>query len=93
MEDNNPKQDKSDIIKEGFDIWQEILSESTTKKDIEEANIFVFGDKSTGKKSLIKIMNKDAESSENETKKTLNIEEGCMKYGLMNFSHLTVKKI
>ena len=83
---------KSDLIKEGFNIWQEILEESTTKKDNEEANIFVFGDKFTGKKSLIRIMNREMASQDNDYKKSLNIEEEAMKYGLINYSHLTVKK-
>ena len=91
MADNN-SQNKSDLVKEGFNIWQEILNESTTKKDTEEANVFIFGDKSTGKKSLIRIMNREAASLESESKKTLNIEEEALKYGLMNYSHLTVKK-
>ena len=92
MADNNNSQMKSEVNNEGFNIWQEILNESTIKKDYEEVNIFVFGDKDTGKKSLIRIMNREAASLESEMKKTLNIEEECMKYGLMNYSHLTVKK-
>ena len=51
MADNN-SQNKSDLVKEGFNIWQEILNESTTKKDTEEANVFICGDKSTGKKII-----------------------------------------
>ena len=50
MVDNNNPEAKSDLVKEGFNIWQEILNESTTKKDNEDANVFIFGDKSTGKK-------------------------------------------
>ena len=83
---------KSDLVKEGFNIWQEILNESTTKKDNEDANVFIFGDKSTGKKSLIRIMNREMASQDNDYKKSLNIEEEAMKYGLINYSHLTVKK-
>ena len=37
-------------------------------------------------------MNREAASLESESKKTLNIEEEALKYGLMNYSHLTVKK-
>jgi hypothetical protein len=92
MADNNNSKEKSEVNNEGFNIWQEILNESTIKKDYEEVNIFVFGDKDTGKKSLIRIMNREAASLESEMKKTLNIEEEGMKYGLMNYSHLTVKK-
>lgn len=89
MADSN---NKPDIGKEGSNIWAEILSESMTKKDNEEANIFIFGDKATGKKTLIRKMNKELSSFENDSKKTLNIEEDSSKYGLINYSHLIVKK-
>ena len=91
-ETNNNRDKKADLGVEGSNIWQEILSESITKKDNEEPNIFVFGDKYTGKKSLIHIMNKEFSTFEIATKKLLNIEENASKYGLMNYSHLTVKK-
>ena len=65
----------ADVGTEGSNIWNEILTESITKKDNEEANIFIFGDKSTGKKSLIRKMNKEFASFEYDSKKPLNIEE------------------
>jgi Holliday junction resolvasome RuvABC ATP-dependent DNA helicase subunit len=40
-------------------IWQDILREAMTKKDLEESHIFVFGDKFVGKHSLVKIINKE----------------------------------
>ena len=40
-------------------LWNDILKESSTKKDLEQSHIFIFGDKNTGKKSLIKSINKD----------------------------------
>lgn len=88
----NESEKKADLGAEGSDIWKEILSESVTKKDNEEANIFVFGDKSTGKKSLIRLMNKECSYSESESKKILNIEEEASKFGLINYSHLSIKK-
>ena len=88
----NESEKKADLGAEGSDIWKEILSESVTKKDTEEANIFVFGDKSTGKKSLIRLMNKECSYSESESKKILNIEEEASKFGLINYSHLSIKK-
>lgn len=90
-ENNNNPENKADIGQEGSNIWQEILSESITKKDNEEINIFVFGDKNSGKKSLIRIMNKEF-SSEYDYKKSFTIEDDALKYGLMNYSHLTIKK-
>ena len=59
---------KPDLGAEGSDIWKEILAESITKKDNEELNIFIFGDKSSGKKSLIRSMNKEFSFFENEKK-------------------------
>ena len=92
MADNNNSENNSDLGIKGSNIWQEILSESVSKKETEEANIFIFGDKQSGKKSLIRAMNKEFGSIENDLKKTLNIEENASKYGLINYSHLTVKK-
>ena len=91
-ENNNNKDKKADLGAEGSNIWQEILSESISKKDNEEPNIFVFGDKNTGKKSLLRVMNKEFSTFESESKKLPNIEENAAKYGLINYSHLTVKK-
>ena len=92
MSDNNNTDKNADLGIKGSNIWQEILSESITRKETEEANIFVFGDKSSGKKSLIRAMNKEFGSIESDFKKTLSIEENASKYGLINYSHLTVKK-
>ena len=92
MADNNNSENNSDLGIKGSNIWQEILSESVNKKETEESNIFIFGDKQSGKKSLIRAMNKEFGSIENDLKKTLNIEENASKYGLINYSHLTVKK-
>jgi hypothetical protein len=40
-------------------IWQDILKSAMTKKDLEESHVFIFGDKFCGKRSLIKIINKE----------------------------------
>ena len=92
MADNNNAENNSDLGIKGSGIWKEILSESAIRKETEEANIFIFGDKSSGKKSLIRAMNKEFGSIEYDTKKSLNIEENASKYGLINFSHLVIKK-
>jgi len=93
MDENQKSDEMNKLLKEGSDIWQEILKESTTKKDNEEANIFIFGDKDTGKKSLIRIMNKEAAPQDYESKISLNSEENKPLYGLMNYTHLVAKKI
>lgn len=51
-------------------IWQEILRDAMTKKDLEESNVFIFGDKFSGKRALIKIMNKEILKSDHEGKIT-----------------------
>jgi hypothetical protein len=40
-------------------IWQEILNSAMTKKDLEESNVFIFGDKFSGKRTLVKMINKE----------------------------------
>jgi hypothetical protein len=40
-------------------IWQEILNSAMTKKDLEESNVFIFGDKFAGKRTLVKMINKE----------------------------------
>jgi ABC-type phosphate/phosphonate transport system ATPase subunit len=40
-------------------IWKDILREAMTKKDLEDSHVFIFGDKFAGKRSLIRIINKE----------------------------------
>ena len=75
MDDKDNSEEMKKLLDQGGMIWQEILKESTTKKEAEEANIFIFGDKDTGKKSLIRIMNKDAAPQDYESKTAVNSEE------------------
>lgn len=93
MKENQNQDEKNKLLEQGKNIWQEIINESTTKKDIEEANIFVFGDKDTGKKSLIRTMNKESVNQDYESRISLNSEENLPLYGLINYSHLTAKKL
>ena len=93
MDDKDNSEEMKKLLDQGGMIWQEILKESTTKKEAEEANIFIFGDKDTGKKSLIRIMNKDAAPQDYESKTAVNSEENLPLYGLMNYSHLIAKKV
>ena len=48
---SKPKQEKGKK-----NMWQEMLREANTKKEIEESNIFIFGDKFSGKKSLFGLV-------------------------------------
>ena len=93
MDEKDNSEEMQKLLEQGANIWQEILKESTSKKEAEEANIFIFGDKATGKKSLIRIMNKDAAPQDYESKTAVNSEENLPLYGLMNYSHLTAKKL
>ena len=93
MAEENNSEEMNRLTAEGANIWKEILKESTTKKEMEDANIFIFGDKNTGKKSLIRIMNKDAGPQDFESKNSSSTEENLPLYGLMNYSHLNAKKV
>ena len=74
-------------------LWQEILEESMTKKKSEDTNIFIFGDKSTGKKSLIRAMNKEIESQDSSlATENKNLDENSARFGLIDYELLTVKK-
>ncbi len=76
-------------------IWQEILNEAMTNKDLEESNVFVFGDKFVGKRSLIKIINKELlqKGELDEQKKILETDDAFSKYGLIDYTYLNIKKI
>lgn len=74
-------------------MWQEILREAMPKKDIENTNVFVFGDKMTGKRSLFRIMNRNLISdSDDENKRLLQIEEEASRFGLIDYTYLNIKK-
>ena len=79
-----------------INIWQDILKESMTKKDLEESNVFFFGDKFSGKRSLIKYINKELlQKSEfdDQSKRAWGQDENCSsKYSLLDYTFLSVKK-
>lgn len=50
---------KLDSSTQPNNIWNDILRDSMAKKDLEESNVFIFGDKFVGKRSLVKIINKE----------------------------------
>ena len=94
MSDNQPKKEEEQSPEEVSKIWQEILSESTVKKENEDTNIFIFGDNSTGKKSIIRAMNKEIESQDNnsDVAPQKNFDETSSRFGLIDYELLTVKK-
>jgi hypothetical protein len=56
--DKNKKHNPAENVKQE-NIWQEILNSAMTKKDLEESNVFIFGDKFSGKRTFIKVINKE----------------------------------
>ena len=70
-------------------MWQEILREAMPKKEIENTNVFVFGDKMTGKRALFKVMNRsifENDDSCNESIVDIAKEIICFLDNLKNFS-------
>jgi len=59
MNDNKHKNKDEKATESQSHIWQEILREAMTNKDLEDSHLFIFGDKNVGKKSIIKIINKE----------------------------------
>jgi len=72
-------------------LWQEILREAMTKRNYEGTNIFVFGDRFSGKKSLFKLVSQDINSRGQEIKKILSINEEASKFGLIDYKYLNVR--
>ena len=72
-------------------LWQEILREAMTKRSFEGTNIFVFGDRFSGKKSLFKLVSQDINSRGQEIKKILSINEDASKFGLIDYKYLNVR--
>ena len=73
-------------------MWQEILREAMPKKDIENTNVFVFGDKMTGKRSLFRIMNTNLISDNDDAnKRLLPIDEEASRFGLIDYTYLNIK--
>jgi hypothetical protein len=83
--------EKDKISDNKSNIWNEILTSAYSKKDLEESNVFIFGDKFTGKRNLVKAMNK--ELLQYEDKKILTSDESVSKYGLLDYTYLNIKKI
>ena len=75
-------------------IWQEILREAMPKTEIENTNVFVFGDKMSGKKSLFKVMNRIIFSENDDSyKRLLQIDEDSSRFGLLDYTYLNIKNL
>ena len=87
MSDANNTQPKKNI-------WQEILKQANTQKDLEESHLFIFGDKNTGKKSIIKGINKElCLNKENEDRTQLSSDDNNSKFALVDGKFLKIKKV
>lgn len=75
-------------------IWQQILKEANNQKQQEETHIFIFGDKNSGKRSLIKSVNKDLYLNYDNEERTLpQIDEYSSRFSFVEYKYLNVKKI
>ena len=73
-------------------MWQEILREAMPKKEIENTNVLVFGDKMTGKKAFFKIMNRIIfDENDDSYKRLLQIDEESSRFGLFDYTYLNIK--
>lgn len=74
-------------------IWQQVINEASTQKETEETNIFIFGDKNAGKRSLIKGINKELYLNYESEEKTLpQLDEQSSRFSFMEYKYLNVKK-
>lgn len=68
-------------------LWQEILKDAMSKKEIEDTNIFVFGDKQSGKRTLIEQISKVIKEKRKEDNSD-DTELFSSKFGIIDFSNL-----
>ena len=97
----NPKDENSNANQ--TNLWNEILREALAKKDLDQSHLFVFGDKNSGKKTIIKNINKDLLNRTeldgknliklDTYKRGLNNEEKVSKYALIDYTYLNIKKL
>ena len=75
-------------------MWQEILREAMPKTELENTNVFVFGDKMTGKRSLFKVMNQSIfAENDNSYKRILQIDEDSSRFSLLDYTYLNIKNL
>ena len=87
---------KSSIINQQpktTNLWQEILREAMEQKELDDINLFVFGDNQSGKRYLLKgmkniISNKDEDKKDDE--KDRRTEE-IAKYSIMDYTFLNIR--
>ena len=74
-------------------IWQQILKEASTQKETDETHLFIFGDKNSGKRSLIKAINKELYLNyENEERTLPHLDESSSRYSFVEYKFINVKR-
>ena len=85
---NESKKQNLKSEKEKKNMWQEMLREANRKKEIEESNIFIFGDKFSGKKTLIKNISQRILLKDELKQNILEIDDTVSKFGLVDYTYL-----
>ena len=76
-------------------LWQEILREAMPKTEIDDTNLFIFGDNMTGKRSLLKGMNRaifeNSQDLDEKKRENQRIEE-IAKFSLVDYTFLNIQE-
>lgn len=76
-------------------LWQEILREAMPKTEIDNTNLFIFGDNMTGKRSLLKGMNRaifeNSQDLDEKKRENQRIEE-IAKFSLVDYTFLNIQE-
>jgi hypothetical protein len=74
-------------------IWEQVLKEASTIKEIVEPHVFILGDKNSGKRQIIRAMNKEMYLNYETEERTLPpLDEGVSRFSQMEYKYLNVKK-
>ena len=77
-------------------MWQEILREAMPKTEIDNTNLFVFGDNMTGKRFLFKGINRaifeNSQDEDDKKRENQRIEE-IAKFSLIDYTYLNIHDI
>ena len=90
------KAKNSSTQQKSTNLWQEILREAMPKKELENTNLFVFGDNMTGKRLLFKGMNRaifeNSQDADDKKRENQRIEE-IAKFSLIDYTFLNIQDV
>ena len=90
------KSKNSSSQQKSTNLWQEILREAMPKKELENTNLFVFGDNMTGKRLLFKGMNRaifeNSQDADDKKRENQRIEE-IAKFSLKDYTFLNIQDV